>query len=134
MSCAFADGSKFSFSLSFSFSFLRQRSHKASPLLSAAHYTIVVANITSPIAQHIHSGVVGVNGPIVISFPGTWVGNTLVGVTATDQATRDQIVPGGAVRGQLAAEALASPTMSTTGLLALLGILAVAGIVVLRRM
>jgi hypothetical protein len=116
-------------------------------------YEIVVNNIAAPTAQHIHSGVAGVNGPIVVGLTGTWSGSgngpwTLVGATTTDAATAAAIVanpaafyvnvhnadfPGGAVRGQLAAFAGNIPTASTMGLFALIAAMAVAGLLIMRR-
>jgi CHRD domain len=116
-------------------------------------YSITVDNIAAPTAQHIHSGVAGVNGPIVVNLPGVWVGAgdgpwTLNGATTSDPATIAAIVanpaafyvnvhnapfPGGAVRGQLAAFTGTIPTASTWGLIALGAMLALAGLVVARR-
>lgn len=116
---------------------------------TTVNYTIIVNNITPPIMQHIHVGAAGVNGPIVINLPGTWVGNTLVGSTTSDLATINAIIanpagyyvnvhtndfPGGAVRGQLAAVDVSTPTMSP-GMLALLAVSLVAGaLIVLRKL
>src|SRR5687767_5659214 len=95
-------------------------------------YSITANFIAAPAAQHIHSGVAGVNGPIVVNLPGVWVGAgdgpwTLNGSTTTDAATAASIIanpaafyvnvhntpfPGGAIRGQLAAAAPAVPTAS----------------------
>jgi hypothetical protein len=115
---------------------------------TTVNYTIVVNNITlPPTMQHIHVGAAGVNGPIVVNLPGTWVGNTLVGSTTAPLATIQAIqadpagyyvnvhttdCPGGAVRGQLAATA-GTPTVSTLGLIALALMLAVAGIFVAKN-
>lgn len=115
---------------------------------TTVNYTIVVNNITlPPTAQHIHVGAAGVNGAIVVSLPGTWVGNTLVGSTTAAPATIAAIqadpagyyvnvhttdCPGGAVRGQLASTA-GIPTASTWGLIALALTLAVAGIFVAKN-
>jgi CHRD domain-containing protein len=113
-------------------------------------FSITVANITlPPDAQHIHSGVAGVNGPIVIGFPGVWVGNTLTGTTTTDAATAAAIVanpaafyvnvhtsdfPGGAIRGQLVAAATSGiPTASTWALILLAAALGLAGIFIARN-
>ena len=116
-------------------------------------YNIVVNNIAAPTAQHIHSGVAGVNGPIVVNLPGVWVGSgdgpwTLNGSTVSDAATVASIIanpaafyvnvhnasfPGGAVRGQLAAFLGTVPTASTLGLLALASALAIGGLLVMRR-
>lgn len=114
---------------------------------TTVNYQITVANIDPPTAQHIHSGAAGVNGPIVVDLPGTWVGNTLTGTTTTDAATAAAIIanpaafyvnvhngpfPGGAIRGQLALASVI-PTTSTWGLI-LLGIaLATAAVLVVRR-
>jgi len=116
---------------------------------TTVNYTITVNNITlPPIAQHIHQGAAGVNGPIVINFPGVWVGNTLVGSTTASAATISAIIanpsgfyvnvhttdcPGGAVRGQLAALA-PTPSVSTWGLLAIAVVLAIAGIFAVRNL
>ena len=113
-------------------------------------YTITVANIDlPPTGQHIHSGAAGVNGPIVVNLPGTWVGNTLTGSTTTTTAQAAAIIanpsgfyvnvhtsacPGGAVRGQLAATASTIPTASTIGLMALAAILALGGLLMVRRL
>ena len=116
-------------------------------------YSITVSNIDAPTAQHIHSGVAGVNGPIVVTLTGTWMGTpgatqTLQGSVATDAATAQAIdanpaafyvnvhnaaFPGGAVRGQLA-HFNAIPTASTLGLFALAAILALGGFVIVRRL
>src|SRR5688500_3545151 len=116
---------------------------------TTVNYTITVNNITPPIAQHIHVGAAGVNGPIVVNLPGTWVGNTLVGVTTTTPAQAAAIIanpsgfyvnvhtndfPGGAVRGQLALSQTAVPTLSVWMLAAMAAVLAgVALLVVARR-
>jgi hypothetical protein len=114
---------------------------------TTVNYTIVVNNITPPIAQHIHVGAAGVNGPIVVNLPGTWVGNTLVGTTTTSPATAAAILanpaghyvnvhtndfPGGAVRGQLARLEAAIPALSGWGITALALALAVAAIIALK--
>jgi hypothetical protein len=112
-------------------------------------YTITVANIDlPPIAQHIHSGAAGVNGPIVVNLPGTWVGGTLSGTTTTTSAQAAAIIanpagfyvnvhtnacPGGAVRGQLAATASTIPTASTMALVVLGAMLALGGLLMARR-
>lgn len=117
------------------------------------NYSITANLIDAPTAQHIHSGVAGVNGPIVVNLPGVWVGSgqgpwTLNGSTTTDAGTAASIIanpaafyvnvhntpfPGGAIRGQLAAAAPAVPTASTLVLFALGAMLAVAGLFVIRR-
>ena len=114
-------------------------------------YTITVENISAPIAQHIHSGAAGVNGPIVVNLPGVWSGSgngpwTLSGSTTTTLAQAQAIqanpsafyvnvhnndFPGGAVRGQLAFVII--PTASTLGLLALGMVLAIGGLLAIRR-
>ena len=119
---------------------------------TTVNYTITANAIAAPTAQHIHSGVAGVNGPIVVNLPGTWTGSgngpwTLVGSTTTDAATAAAIAanpagfyvnvhnadfPGGAIRGQLS-HAPAIPTASTTALLALCAMLAAGGLFILRR-
>lgn len=116
-------------------------------------YSISVNNISAPIAQHIHSGVAGVNGPIVVNLPGVWTGSgngpwTLNGATTTDAATAAAILanpaafyvnvhnndfPGGAVRGQLSPFNAGVPAVSTLGLFAMAAVLALAGLVVMRR-
>lgn len=115
-------------------------------------YSITANLIAAPTAQHIHSGVAGVNGPIVVNLPGTWVGAgdgpwTLSGTTTTDAATAASILanpaafyvnvhnapfPGGAIRGQLAAVARI-PTTSTIGLFVLGAMLALGGLLIVRR-
>lgn len=115
---------------------------------TTVNYTIVVNNITPPTAQHIHSGAAGVNGPIVVNLPGTWVGNTLTGSTTTAAATAAAIVanpalfyvnvhndpfPGGAIRGQLAAAGPPIPTASGWALMLMAGALAVVALLVVRR-
>jgi len=114
---------------------------------TTVNYTIIVANITPPIAQHIHIGPAGVNGPIVVNLPGTWVGNTLVGSTTTDTATAAAIAanpsgfyvnvhtndfPGGAVRGQLVRLNTAVPALSGWAIAALALALAGVAIVALK--
>lgn len=119
---------------------------------TTVQYQIVVFNIDPPTAQHIHSGPAGVNGPIVVNLPGTWVGNTLTGSTTSDPATVASIIanpanfyvnvhnaafPGGAVRGQLALAPAAGPTipsLSLAGMLALAAGLALVGFFVTRSL
>lgn len=120
---------------------------------TTVNYSIVVSNIMlPPIGQHIHIGGPGVNGPIVVNFPGTWVGNTLNGSTTSDPATIAAILanpgghyvnvhttdfPGGAIRGQLApfgAAAGGVPALSLAGMLALAAGLALVGIFVARSL
>lgn len=116
-------------------------------------YSITANLIDAPTAQHIHSGVAGVNGPIAVSLPGVWVGAgqgpwTLNGSTTTDAATAAAVIanpaafyvnvhngpfPGGAIRGQLAATTASIPTASTFALFALGAMLAAAGLFVIRR-
>lgn len=116
-------------------------------------YSIVVNNISVPTAQHIHSGVAGVNGPVVVTLTGVWAGGgngpwVLNGATTTDAGTAASIIanpaafyvnvhnndfPGGAVRGQLAAVTGDIPTASEMGLFALAAALAIAGLMVVRR-
>ena len=116
-------------------------------------YNITVNAIDAPTAQHIHSGVAGVNGPIVVNLPGVWVGSgngpwTLNGATTSDPATLASIManpaafyvnvhntpfPGGAVRGQLAAFTGTIPTASTWGLIGMAAVLALAGLILVRR-
>jgi len=115
---------------------------------TTVNYTITVNNITLPsTGQHIHVGNAGVNGPIVVSLPGAFVGNTLVGSTTAPQATIDAIVanpsghyvnvhnsdfPGGAVRGQLASATPTIPTASN-GMLMLLAAALIAGAFLMLR-
>lgn len=121
---------------------------------TTVNYNITVDNIAAPTAQHIHSGVAGVNGPIVVNLPGVWVGSgdgpwTLSGSTTTSGATAAAIIanpaafyvnvhngpfPGGAVRGQLAAIAGIIPTASTLGLLLLAAALAIGGFFAVQRL
>ncbi|HEU4520680.1 MAG TPA: CHRD domain-containing protein [Thermoanaerobaculia bacterium] len=115
-------------------------------------YTINVANVVlPPTMQHIHIGAAGTNGGIVIDFNnGAWVGGTLNGTVTGDPTVIAAIhanpagyyvnvhntpCPGGVVRGQLvfASAATSIPTFSTGILLLLAGVLAVAGLLVLRR-
>jgi hypothetical protein len=113
-------------------------------------YTINVANIAPPTAQHIHIGAAGVDGGVVIGLPGTWTGNTLVGTTNGDPAVIAAIhanpagyylnvhngpCPGGAVRGQLVFQSAATsiPTFSGGILLLLVAVLGVAGLIALKR-
>lgn len=117
-------------------------------------YTITANNIDAPTAQHIHTGAAGVNGPIVVNLPGVWVGAgqgpwTLAGTTTTTLAIANAIqsnpaghyvnvhntpFPGGAIRGQLALSGTAVPSASTWGLFALAAMLAVAGLLIVRRL
>ena len=86
---------------------------------TVVQWEIGVANIAAPTASHIHRGVAGVAGPIVIGFsPLTFINGVASGaVNVTNQALLDEIranpagfyvnihngeFPGGAVRGQLA--------------------------------
>lgn len=114
-------------------------------------YTINVANITlPPTMQHIHIGAAETNGGIVIDFNnGAWVGGTLNGSVTGDPDVIAAIhanpagyyvnvhttdCPGGAVRGQLVLQAAAAVPALSTGLILLLGaVLAVAGLIVLKR-
>lgn len=111
-------------------------------------YTINVANVElPPTNQHIHVGAAGVDGGVFIGLTGTWVGGTLTGTTTADQATVDAIhanpagyyvnvhntpCPGGVVRGQMVL-ASAIPTFSTGMILLLGAVLALAGLIVLKR-
>ena len=114
-------------------------------------YAIPVNNVVlPPTMQHIHIGAAGTNGIIVIDLPGTWVGNSLNGTTTGDPAVIAAIhanpagyyvnvhngpCPGGVVRGQLqfVSAATTIPTFSTWTLLAMVAVLAVAGLISLRR-
>ena len=113
-------------------------------------YAIVVNNIVlPPTMQHIHIGAAGVDGGVEVNLPGTWVGNSLNGTTTADPAgtrpgtnpagyyvnVHNNPCPGGAVRGQLvfASTSTSIPTFSTWTLLALIGVLSVAGIVAIRK-
>ncbi|HKR65545.1 MAG TPA: CHRD domain-containing protein [Thermoanaerobaculia bacterium] len=126
---------------------------------TSVNYTITVNNVTAPpIAQHIHQGAAGVNGPIVINLvpfvgsswvcaPGPSSPCTLTGGTTTTPALANAIIanpagfylnvhttdfPGGAIRGQLVA-APEAPTASTLGLVVLGAVLALAGMFFVRR-
>jgi hypothetical protein len=122
---------------------------------TTVNYTITVNNIlVPPTAQHIHQAPAGSNGPIVVPLPGVWVCAagpappcTLTGSTTTTAALADMIrgnalgfyvnvhttdFPGGAIRGQLAPSDII-PTTSTLGLMALVLVLAAAGILIVRR-
>ena len=116
-------------------------------------YSITVNAIAAPTAQHIHTGVAGVNGPVLVALPGVWTGSgdgpwVLNGATTTTAGTAASIIanpagfyvnvhnatfPGGAVRGQLAAFNAGVPTLSTWLLLGLAGLLALTGTVMIRR-
>lgn len=116
-------------------------------------YSITANNIDAPTAQHIHAGAAGVNGPVVVTLPGTWVGSgqgpwTLNGSTTTSTATANAIManpaghyvnvhnatyPGGAVRGQLAAVTATVPTLSTWVMIGLAAMLALAGLAIMRQ-
>lgn len=114
------------------------------------NYQIVVQNIDlPPIAQHIHTGAAGVNGPILIGLPGTWVGNVLTGTTTTTAANVAAITanpagfyvnvhtnpcPGGAVRGQLEATTGNVPTLSTWGIAAMALLIAGAAYVAISKL
>ena len=117
---------------------------------NTVNYTITVANIElPPTMQHIHIGAAEVNGGIVIDFNnGAWVGGTLTGTVMGDPAVVAAIhanpagyyvnvhntpCPGGAVRGQLVLQATAIPTFSTGMILLLGAVLALAGLIVLKR-
>lgn len=126
---------------------------RISILGTTVSYTITVNNIDAPTAQHIHTGAAGVNGPVLVNLPGVWVGSgqgpwTLTGSTTTSAANVAAILgnpsghyvnvhntpfPGGAVRGQLF-HAPTVPTASTWGLMAMAAMLAIAGLVYMRRM
>ena len=115
-------------------------------------YTITVANVELPsTGQHIHIGAPGVNGPVSIGLPGSFVGNTLTGTTTGDPAVIAAIhadpagyyvnvhntpCPGGVVRGQLQFVSAATniPTFSGGILLLMVGVLAVAGTLALKRL
>ena len=115
-------------------------------------YSIVVNNVVlPPTMQHIHIGAAGTNGIIVVDLPGTWVGNSLTGTTTGDPTVIAAIhanpagyyvnvhngpCGGGVVRGQLqfVSASTSIPTFSTWVLMALAGVLAVAGFVTMKRM
>lgn len=80
---------------------------------TTVRYSVFTQNIAAPSAAHIHRGVAGVNGPVVIDFNAATLTN---GTTTTTQALASEIAanptgfyvnvhnadfPGGAVRGQL---------------------------------
>ena len=113
-------------------------------------YNITVANVAPPTVQHIHIGAAGVNGGVVVDFPGTWVGNSLSGSTNGDPAVIAAIhaspaghyvnvhngaCPGGVVRGQLVFQSAATsiPTFSGGILLLMVAVLGVAGLIALKR-
>lgn len=80
-------------------------------------FTIDVRNLSSPTGAHIHRGVAGVNGPIVVALRAPSDGNgSSIGCVAVDGDLLKEIMqhpenfyvnvhtteyPGGAVRGQL---------------------------------
>jgi len=113
-------------------------------------YTITTQNLTlPPIDQHIHQGAAGVNGPVFIPLPGTWVGGNFSGTTTANAADIAAVLanpagfyvnvhttdfPGGAIRGQLAQISPTIPTMSYSTLLLLGAVLAVAGLLVMRKL
>lgn len=81
---------------------------------TTVRYSVFTQNIAAPTMAHIHRGVAGVNGPIVIDFNAATLTN---GTATTTQALASEIIanpsgfyvnvhtadfPGGAVRGQLA--------------------------------
>ena len=117
---------------------------------NSVSYAITVNNVSPPTMQHIHIGAAGTNGIIVINLPGTWAGNSLSGSTTADPAVVAQIhanpagyylnvhngpCPGGVVRGQLqfVSAATTIPTLSTWTLIAMIGVLAIAGLIAVRK-
>jgi hypothetical protein len=73
-------------------------------------WNIVVANLDPVIADHIHSGAAGVNGPIVVDFGGALVGGplgdpdlaaVLANPTAFYVNVHTTTHTGGAIRGQV---------------------------------
>ena len=50
---------------------------------STVHFTLIVANIQNAVAAHIHTGVIGVNGPVVVPlFSGPTGGGRIQGILA----------------------------------------------------
>ncbi|HEY3052982.1 MAG TPA: CHRD domain-containing protein [Thermoanaerobaculia bacterium] len=112
-------------------------------------YTITTQNLTlPPLDQHIHQGAAGVNGPIFIPLPGTWVGGNFSGTTTASAADIAAVVanpsgfyvnvhttdfPGGSIRGQLQQISPTIPTLSYANLLMLAAVLAVAGLLAIRK-
>ena len=102
--------------------------------------------VGSATGHHIHDGVAGVNGPVVVNFSAAYSGTVVVTPTQAALIIADPArfyvnlhtaaFPGGELRGQLAAIAApgaAIPTLSLTMLLALGLGLAGFGALVFRR-
>lgn len=79
-------------------------------------YSIVVQNIDTPTAAHIHTGAAGVPGPVLVNFAPSFTNGIATGTVQSDAQTINDILgnasgfyvnvhnpafPGGAVRGQL---------------------------------
>lgn len=103
--------------------------------------TIPVGSVTG---HHIHSGGVGFNGPVVVSFGGAYNGSTTISTTLAAQIATQPgsfyvnlhtAFPfgGGEIRGQLVADPVITPTLSTPVLIMLALMLAGFAGFLLRR-
>lgn len=87
--------------------------------------SVPLASVTG---HHIHQGVAGVNGPIVVNFGGAYSGS-VVNTTVAPQILANptsfyvnlhtRAFPGGEIRGQLFADPIITPTLSTPVLMVL---------------
>ena len=87
--------------------------------------SVPLASVTG---HHIHQGVAGVNGPVVVNFSGAYSGsvvNTTVAPQILASPTSFYVnlhtgaFPGGEIRAQLFADPIITPTLSTPVLIAL---------------
>lgn len=85
--------------------------------------------VSAVTGHHIHQGGAGVNGPVVVNFGGAYNGSVTISTTLAAQiATQPRsfyvnlhtaAFPGGEIRGQLVADPVSTPTVSTPVLVAL---------------
>lgn len=99
--------------------------------------------VASATGHHIHQAAAGANGLVVVNFFGAYSGTTTISTALAGQIAfnpagfyvnlHTAAFPGGEIRGQLVADPVITPTLSTTMLIALgLAVLAF-GAMVFRR-